>query len=112
MQLEDEDLNSIRDYVGADSPTDDELAEYAETLTYWQEVALRVLRRRRAGAAGGDSVTSFSLTGVLSLGQRAADLGTIEDAIRDLERQLTDITGESFAGGVSVTRIQRLDRRR
>lgn len=112
MNLSDTARAHIRDYVGSESPTDDTLDEYAETATYWQEVALRVLRRRRADAASGDSVTSFTLTGVLSVGQKSADLSTLDAAINDLETQLAALTGATPPGGVSYARITRTDRYR
>ena len=104
------DLERTRDYVG-ESPDDDTLYTMAEEASHWQEVALRVLRRRRADAASGESVTSFSLSGVLSIGQKAADLGTLDAAIADLEAQLDALTGRGSTA-VQVGRIVRPDRSR
>lgn len=111
MELTDSETSHVRDYVGMEAPTDDELSEIAEPLTYWQEVALRVLRRRRSSAASGGS-PSFSLSGVLAVGPSRGDIPTLDSAISDLERQLAVLTGEPAPGTVSVGRIVRPDRNR
>jgi len=110
MDLEDADVDKIRDYVGS-SPDDSVLYGMAESVAYWQEIALRILRRRRADAASGEAVTNFALSGVLSVGQKSADLSALDAAIADLERQIADLTG--VAGpGVQVVRTVRADRAR
>jgi len=110
MELAPADLENVRDYVGG-SPDDGTLYAMAVDATYWQDVALRILRRRRADAASGEAVTNFALSGVLSVGQKSADLSTLDAAIADLERQIAGLTG--VAGpGVQVVRTVRADRAR
>lgn len=111
MELTDTERSLVRDYVGLEAPTDEELDAIAEPCTYWQEVALRVLRRRRADSASGGS-PSFSLSGVLAVGPSKGDIPTLDSAISELERQLAELTGETYSGGVTVGRIQRPDRAR
>lgn len=109
VNLEGPDLASIRDYVGS-TPDVATLAGYAESAEYWQEVALRVLRQRRADLNTGDNLTSLNLGGDISLGFKSADLSVITADIRDLENQIAALTGTG--GSVSVGRIVRPDRRR
>lgn len=103
-------LDRVRDYIG-DTPDDGTLYTMAESATYWQEVALRVLRRRLANASSGESTTSFSLSGVMSVGMKAADISTLTGAIVDLEQQIAALTGGAAPGAVTVARIVRPDRR-
>lgn len=110
MELAAADVDRIRDYVGA-SPEDNALYVMSADVTYWQEIALRILRRRRADASSGEAVTSFALSGVLSVGQKSADLSTLNAAILDLEQQVAELTGVS-GPGISVTRTVRHDRAR
>lgn len=104
MILTDTDLEHVRDYVGS-TPDDSTLYTFAESATYWQDIALRVLQRRRAdAAAGGSQASSFSLDGVLSVGLAKTDIASLDAAISDLQAQL--------AGGHGVRLIRRPDRYR
>ena len=111
MELTEAELALVREYVGG-TPDDDALAAIAEGKTYWQEVALSVLRVRRADAASGEATTSFTLTGVLAVGMKGADLASLNSAIADLEDQIAVINGEDPNTGVSVGRLVRPDRAR
>lgn len=110
MMLDDQDRHKVREWVGTSSPTDDDLDDIAVPFTYWQEVALRVLKQRRATLASGEMVTNFTLSGVLSTGLKAPDAELLNAAIAELERQLAEIHGEPVSTGVSVTRMRRTDR--
>lgn len=99
-------MDRVRDYVGDAEPSASDLYVMAETATYWQEVALRVLRRRRATAASGGS-PSFALSGVLSVGATKGDLGTLDAMIADLEAQIAGLRGVPVDGLPMVTRIVR-----
>lgn len=111
MNLSQSDVDHIRDWVG-DTPDDPTLYGYGEDATYWQQVALRVLYRRRANAAaGGSQASSFSLDGVLSVGLTKTDLSTLDTQIADLEAQIAALDGTP-TGGVTVARIVRPDRYR
>jgi len=61
MELLEIDLARVRDYTGVQVPTDLEIYVLAEAETYWQEVALRVLRRRLADLNTGDGIASVKL---------------------------------------------------
>ena len=63
MELAPADLENVRDYVGG-SPDDGTLYAMAVDATYWQDLALRVLRRRRAGVTYGPDDT---ITGTLAV---------------------------------------------
>jgi|GEM_PF-3446452 len=111
MDLTQSDVDHIRDWVG-DTPDDATLYQYGEDATYWQEVALRVLYRRRANAAaGGSQASSFSLEGVLSVGLAKTDMSTLDAQIADLEAQIAALNGAPV-GGVTVARMRRPDRYR
>lgn len=102
-------LPHVRDYVGA-TPDDTTLYTLAVDATYWQEVALRVLRRRRADAtAGGQQPKTFSLDGVLSVGLSTTDIKALDATITDLEAQLAARTATT---PTQVGRITRPDRYR
>lgn len=108
MDLSQRDLERVRDYVG-DTPDDTTLYLYAEDATRWQEVALRVLYRRRANAAaGGSQAKSFNLDGVLSVGLATADTKSLTESIADLEAQIAD----GPPSGMAVGLIRRPDRYR
>lgn len=99
-------LDRVRDYVGEAEPDDSALYAMAENADHWQEIALRVLRRRRATAASGGQA-SFTLSGVLSVGASKGDIGTLDEAIRDLEAQLAELAGLPSTGTPMVTVIRR-----
>jgi hypothetical protein len=109
MILTDPDLEKVRDYTGS-TPDDSTLYGFAESVVYWQEIALRVLQRRRAdAAAGGSQASSFSLDGVLSVGLSKTDIGSLDAAIDDLLAQIATLNGDS---PVSVGVMHRPDRYR
>lgn len=110
MILTDSYRSLVRDYTGVSVPTDDELDLLAEEVTHWQEVALRVLRRRVADLNTGSGISSVSVGGEIAVTFTRADIPTINRAIYRLEAQLTSLTGEE--GGVAVSRIVRPDRHR
>ena len=109
MELLEIDLARVRDYTGVQVPTDLEIYVLAEAETYWQEVALRILRRRLANSNSGEATTSFSLSGVLSVGMAKSDLSILTSQIRDLQTQLDELNGIP-SGSVFVTRARRPDR--
>lgn len=103
----DQALPLIRDEVGS-SPDDDTLEESFEELHNWILVALRVLRRRHADAAGGgSSATSFTLSGVMSVGLSKADLTSLQDQIARLQA-LYD--SQNRSGPARQARVWRRDR--
>lgn len=109
MNLTQADLDRIRDYTGT-QPDDNTLHTIAVDATWWQQIAHRVLVRRRAdAAAGGQETRSFSLDGVLSVGFSAADFRSLNLAIEDLETQILALTGTPTT---QVGRITRPDRYR
>lgn len=103
----DDGMARVRDYVGS-SPDDNTIYTLADTSTYWQEVALRILLQRRADLAKGDGLTSLNLGGDVALGFKAADLAAISASIRDLQKQIADLNGTPTAP--SVYQIKRPDR--
>jgi hypothetical protein len=104
MDLTDRDLAHVRDYVGT-TPDDSALYTLADEATWWQQIALRVLMRRRADAtAGGQQTTSFSLEGVLSVGMSKADLAGLDALITDLQAQIAALTGTPTGATVRVMR--------
>lgn len=110
MDLSPHDLDRVRDYVG-DTPDDTTVYLYAEDATWWQEIALRILQRRRANAAaGGAQAKTFSLDGVLSVGLATTDVAALTAQIDDLAQQIATLHGAP--GPVSVGRIRRPDRYR
>lgn len=110
MELTLTDLDRVRDYVGT-SPDDAALYALADSVTWWQEIAMRVLERRRAdAAAGGRTAKTFALDGVLSVSLTPADLATLTAQIADLTAQVVALNGGP--GVVSVGRIRRPDRYR
>lgn len=111
MDLTPSDLARVRDYVGS-TPDDAALYGFAEDATWWQDVAYRVLVRRRAdAAAGGNTAKTFALDGVLSVSLSPADLATLTAQIDDLAAQITALNGGPQAG-VSVRVMRRPDRYR
>ncbi len=110
MDLTVVDLAHIRDEVG-DTPADPTLYALAEDARWWQEIAVRVLRRRRANAAaGGSQTTSFSLDGVLSVGLAKTDLTALDRQIARLDADIAALAGDP--AGVTVGRLKRPDRYR
>ena len=104
-------LNRIRDEVGA-NPDDDTIEEIHAETGHWILTALRVLKRRRADAAGGGQETkSFTLTGVLSVGLGSANLGALDRQIERLEALYAGENGEP-ASAVTFGRLHRADRPR
>jgi hypothetical protein len=105
----DEELAWIRDEIGdAVPPTDDDLADSFDELGGVKVlVALRILKRRRAGLVGGGGVTGFTLTGVLSVQQRS-DVAALDRQIARLEL-LAEGLGEDV--GAPAPRSTRLLRR-
>jgi len=111
MELSSSDLDRVRDYVGS-TPDDTTIYTHAETATYWQDIALRILKRRRAdAAAGGQQTTSFGLDGVFTVGMSKADLGSLDTQIAALQAELAALSSDAPAG-VSVGVIRRTDRPR
>lgn len=109
MDLAPADLDRIRDYTGS-TPDDNTLYRYGDDFTYWQEVALRVLRRRLADANNGAAATTFALDGVLSVGLGKTDLTNLSAQIDDLQAQLDALNGDP--SGATHARIRRPDRYR
>lgn len=104
-------LNRIRDEVGA-SPDDDTIEEIHADTGHWILTALRVLKRRRADAAGGGQETkSFTLTGVLSVSMGTANLAGLDSQITRLEALYAGENGEP-ASAVTFGRLHRADRPR
>lgn len=102
-------LNRIRDEIGA-SPDDDTLEEWFDELGHWIPVALRVLKRRRADAAGGgQEAASFTLSGVLSVSMGKANLTALDGQIERLEALWALENGETPTSGVTFGRIYRPD---
>lgn len=111
MDLTPTDLARVRDYVGS-APDDTTLYVLAADATCWQEVAHRVLVRRRAdAAAGGATAKTFSLDGVLSVSLSPTDLATLTAQIDDLTAQIAVLNGGP-GSGVSVRVMRRPDRYR
>lgn len=111
MELTPADLARVRDYVGT-TPDDTTLFVLAADATWWQDIAHRVLVRRRAdAAAGGSTAKTFALDGVLSVSLTPADLATVTAQIDDLAAQITALNGGPQVG-VSVRVMHRPDRYR
>lgn len=110
MSLTAVDLAWLRDEIGdATPPEDDDLNVLYATLGDRILVALRVLKRRRAGLASGASVSSFSLAGVFSVGMKA-ELRALDDQIARLEAAYEKQSGLTSEGAVaSVSRLYRAD---
>lgn len=110
LALTDEDREWVRDEIGtAVPPQDHELDELHNTLQSRTLVALRVLKRRWAAAAGGASVESFSLSGVLSVTKRTylKDLRTQIERLEAL--YAAELAGGDVSGvGASTTHLRRL----
>lgn len=107
MDLSEADLRAIRDEIGDGGPTDDQLYELADVLGSWQEVAVSVLRRRRAAALGGgtESVASesFTIPGVLSFssGASAGSQAAVSTIVAALDAQIARLSGQvGLSGGV------------
>ena len=106
------DLQRIRDEIGT-SPDDDTIEEIHADTGHWILTALRVLKRRRADAAGGGQETkSFTLTGVLSVGLGSANLSALDRQIERLEALYAGENGEDATSGVTFGRMHRADRAR
>lgn len=104
-------LNRIRDEVGA-SPDDDTLEEIHAEVGHWILTALRVLKRRRADAAGGGQETkSFTLSGVLSVSMGTANLAGLDSQITRLEALYAAESGTPTSS-VTFGRLHRADRPR
>lgn len=99
-------LASIRDEIGtASPPTDKALRDSYAELGYWRLVAIRQLKRRKAGLAGG-GVQSVAIPGAVSVTLRS-DLLSLERQISRLEAEHETATGEDLPGGASSTRLRR-----
>ena len=102
-------LNRIRDEIG-NTPDDDAIEELYTELGHWIPVALRVLKRRRADAAGGgQEASSFTLSGVLSVSLGKANLTALDGQIERLEAMWAVENGETPTSGVTFGRIYRPD---
>lgn len=110
MSLNAVDLAWIRDEIGdATPPEDSDLGVLYATLGNRTLVALRVLKRRRAGLAAGSSVSSFSLAGVFSVGMKG-ELRALDDQIARLEATYEKETGLTSEGQAATTsRLYRTD---
>ena len=105
-------LNRIRDEIGSD-PDDDTLDEIHAETGHWILTALRVLKRRRADAAGGGQETkSFTLAGVLSVSMGSANLTALDGQIARLEALYAGENGDGSTSGVTFGRLHRADRPR
>lgn len=105
-------FEQLRDEIGSD-PGDDTLEEWYATLGHWLPVAIRALKRRLADAtAGGQEVSSFTLTGVMAVGMSKASLKDLAAHIERLEARWAALNGETVTAGITVTPIVRLDRAR
>ena len=103
MALNATDLAWIRDEIGDTTPpTDDELTTSYATLNDRTLVAIRVLKRRRASIAGGSTVDSLTIPGVLSITQRS-NLAALDAQIARLEALYTTDTGTEVDDGSGVT---------
>lgn len=105
MSLSDVDLARIRDEVGVDDPTDDQLYASYDQLGHWLLVSLRVLKRRRAKLAAG-GVSSVAIPGAVSVSLRS-DLAALDRQIAALTLQYEQETSEDLPGGASSTRLRR-----
>ena len=106
------DLQRIRDEIGT-SPDDDTIEEIHADTGHWILTAVRVLKRRRADAAGGGQETkSFTLTGVLSVGLGSANLSALDRQIERLEALYAGENDEDATSGVTFGRMHRADRPR
>lgn len=110
MALTTVDLAWVRDEIGdATPPEDDELQALYGTLGSRVLVALRVLKRRRAAMAAGQSVSSFSLAGVFSVGLKG-ELAALDRQILRLEAEYEAATGVTSEGtAASTSRLFRED---
>lgn len=110
MALTATDLDLIRDEIGvASPPSDTDLQTYGVALAgRWRLVALRVLKRRRAAAAGGSDASSFSLSGVLSVSNSKTDLVALDAQILRLEQEED---ADTDGGNASSTRLHRVTAR-
>jgi hypothetical protein len=99
MNLTDDELRLIRDEIGDGPPTDDELYELADPAGVWQEVAVSVLKRRRAAALGGGTdhgaSESIQIPGVLGY-SRGASLTAMSLAalVAALDAQIARLSGQ------------------
>lgn len=108
MRLATSEMDSIRDYVGTQVPTNTEIYVMAADCSTWPEVALRILRRRLADITAGGGTTSVSIDGVMSVSFTRADVSSISASIMRLEQIMVEDAGGSL---VTVGRIVRPDRR-
>lgn len=100
-------LELIRDEIGQ-TPDDDTIEEHYDQLGHWLLVAIRILKRRYADAAGGgQETTSFSLDGILSVGMSKANLDQLHKQIARLEaRYKAEVSGHP----TGMNRVIRADR--
>lgn len=111
MALTAVDLALVRDEVGtATPPTDADLNTSYDELGHWILAALRVLKRRRAAAAGGSTVDSFSLAGVFAVSQKVS-IRDLDSQIGRLEARYEAETGVDLPGGAQSLRLTRVARR-
>lgn len=102
----DEKVRAIRDEIGTGDPTDEDLdAALEEHEGWWRAVAVSILKRRRADLiAGGQAVTSVSLSGVVSVGFSAGNAAALSAQIARLESELSD-ERDLCAGPARLTRL-------
>lgn len=109
MALTSIDLSWIRDEIGdASPPSDADLGASFDSLGNKILVAIRILKRRRAGLAGG-GVSAVTIPGAVSVTLRS-DLASLDRQITRLEAQYEAETGEQLpeaesAGTTRMTRV-------
>lgn len=112
MALLDVDLAWIRDEIGTTTPpADGALEEMWDELGHRILVSLRVLKRRRAGLAGG-GVQSVSIPGAVAVSLRS-DLASLDRQIDRLQKAYEAETGVDLpdtAQATSTTLRRRVSR--
>ena len=104
-------LARVRDEIGS-SPDDDALDEIHAETGHWVLTAIRVLKRRRADAAGGgQEASSFSLSGVLSVSLGKVNVMAIDAQIERLEALWSVESGHPVGAGVTFGAFARRDGR-
>lgn len=104
--MTDQELELLRDEIG-DEPADNILYTWFDDLGHWIPVALRILRRRRANSTAGGEASSFTLTGVLSVGLSKPSTASLDAQIARLQAEWDRINGKQVG---HVGRVIRTDR--
>jgi hypothetical protein len=101
------DLQLIRDEIGdGDDPSNAQLRKSYLEAGHWIPVALRVLKRRRAVAMQGGSVSQVQIPGAIGVTLGKVDLAALTAQIDRLQARYDQETG----GGVAAS-AGRLTRR-